>query len=91
MLDTLQQETGNNTLFIATYRDLKEAMYEVLAELLEEKKSRDKDEKLYTPTEFAEKHQVTKMTLNRWVKAGILKQTKYGGKVYYKESNLKEG
>ena len=91
MLDTLQQETGNNTLFIATYRDLKEAMYEVLAELLAEKELRDKDDKLYTPTEFAEKHSVTKMTLNRWVKAGILKQTRYGGKVYYKESDLKEG
>lgn len=79
----------SNTLFIATYADLRDAMYSVLAEIEEQK--RDGHEKLYTPTEFAEKHKVTKMTLNRWVRAGILKQTRYGGKVFYKESDLKEG
>lgn len=79
----------SNTLFIATYADLRDAMYSVLTEIEEQKNAGY--EKLYTPTEFAEKHQVTKMTLNRWVKAGILKQTKYGGKVFYKESDLKEG
>ena len=79
----------SNTLFIATYADLRDAMYSVLTEIEEQKKTGY--EKLYTPTEFAEKHKVTKMTLNRWVKAGILKKTKYGSKVYYKESDLKEG
>ena len=87
MLETLQK--GQNTLFLATYSDLKEAIYSVLHEIEEEKQA--KEEKLYTPTEFAQRHNISKPTLHRWVKAGILRQTKYGGKVYYKDSDLKEG
>ena len=79
----------SNTLFIATYADLRDAMYSVLTEIEEQKKTGY--EKLYTPTEFAERHNISKPTLHRWVKAGILKQTKYGGKVFYKDSDLKEG
>lgn len=85
--DLIKDKT--NTLFIATYADLRDAMYSVLAEI--EEKKREGNERLYTPSEFAEKHKVTKMTLNRWVRAGILKQTRYGGKVFYRESDLKEG
>ena len=91
MIEDLKLETRSNTLFIATYHDLREAMYEVLSELMSEQELKEKGEKLYSPAEFAEKHKVTKMTLNRWVKAGILKKTKFGSKVYYKESDLKEG
>lgn len=79
----------SNTLFIATYADLRDAMYSVLTEIEEQKNAGY--EKLYTPTEFAQRHGISKPTLHRWVKAGILKQTKYGGKVYYKDSDLKEG
>lgn len=87
MLETLQK--GQNTLFIATYKDLKEAIYSVLHEIKEEQDA--KEEKMYTPTEFAERHNISKPTIQRWVKAGILKQTRYGGKVFYKDSDLKEG
>ena len=49
------------------------------------------EEKLYSPTEFAERNHVSKATLWRWVKVGILKPTKIGGKVFYKQSDLLEG
>ena len=78
----------SNTLFIATYADLRDAMYSVLTEIEEQKKAGE--EKLYTPSEFAERHGISKPTIYRWVKAGILRQTKYGGKVYYKDSDLVE-
>lgn len=78
----------SNTLFIATYADLRDAMYSVLTEIEEQKKAGE--EKLYTPSEFAERHRVSKPTIYRWVKAGILKQTKYGGKVWYRDSDLQQ-
>lgn len=91
MIEDLKTEARSNTLFIATYQDLKEAMYSVLSELKAEQELREQGGKLYTPTEFAERHNISKPTIHRWVKAGILKQTKIGGKVYYKDSDLKEG
>ena len=89
MLETFNLQKGQNTLFLATYSDLKEAIYSVLKEIENEKQA--KEEKLYSPTEFAQRHGISKPTIHRWVKAGILKQTKIGGKVYYKDSDLKEG
>ena len=86
MLETLEK---SQTLFIATYADLKEAMYSVLKEIESEKEK--SEEKLYSPTEFAKRHNISKPTIYRWVKAGILKQTRYGGKVYYRDCDLNEG
>ena len=75
------------TLLLVSPTDLQEFALSVVNEYskltLEEKK--------YTPKEFAKRHNVSEATLWRWCKAGILKRTIYGGKVYYRDSDLKEG
>ena len=53
--------------------------------------TRQPEERAYTPTEFANKHNVDKSTLWRWCKAGILTPTRVGGKVFYYESSLMKG
>ncbi len=45
-------------------------------------------EQMYTPTEFAKRHNVSKGTLWRWCKIGVLKPVRIGGKVYYRDSDL---
>ena len=51
-----------------------------------------KEEPTFTPSQFAERWQVDKSTLWRWVKEGKLTKTVIGGKVFYKDSDLrKEG
>ena len=75
-------------MLLVTPIDLKEFAVAVIEEF---KAQIPQDEKLYTPTEFAARHGVRKETLWRWCKAGILKKTVVGGKVYYKDSNLMEG
>lgn len=47
------------------------------------------NEELLTPSEFCLRNRVSKATVWRWVKAGVLKPTKIGGKVFYKQSDLK--
>jgi hypothetical protein len=75
---------GTDQICVLSSTDLKEFA------LIEEIKAQEKvDNKMYTADEFAEKHSVSKQTLWRWCKEGILKSMKIGGKVYYKESDLK--
>ncbi len=53
-----------------------------------------KEERTYTPAEFAARHRVDKSTLWRWNQEGLLKKTIIGGKVFYRDSDLsvrKEG
>lgn len=50
-------------------------------------KLRAEEEPTYSPAQFAEKWQVDKSTLWRWVKEGKLKKTVIGGKVFYKDSD----
>ena len=78
-----------NMQLVITVADLKEFALSVANEVMNAGGNDRKDEKRYTPTEFADKHNVDKSTLWRWCKAGILTKTKEGGKVYYRESDLK--
>ena len=78
--------TNATTLIVVSPADLKEFALEVVNEVLN---AAPKQERLYTPTEFAEKMHVDRSTLWRWCKVGILKPTRMGGKVFYKESDLK--
>lgn len=48
------------------------------------------EEPSYTPAEFAKRWRVDKSTLWRWVRNGKLKKTIVGGKVFYKDSDLKK-
>ena len=62
-----------------------------LRELVEELLSRQNaptEEPLYTPDEFAQRKRISKATLWRWCRNGILQRTVIGGKVFFKESNL---
>ena len=81
-------EKGGSTVLMVTAADLAEfaqAVYDA------NQNRPEGEEKLYSPDEFALKNRVTKSTLWRWCKVGILKPTKIGGKVYYKQSDLMEG
>ena len=78
-----------NVQIVTTAADLKEFALAILAEV--QNGSNKEEETLYTPSEFAARHRVSKPTLWRWCKAGILTPTRMGGKVYYKESSLRKG
>ena len=74
---------------VITAADLKEFALSVANEVMSAGINNKEDDTLYSPDEFAAKHHVNKSTLWRWCKAGILTKTIVGGKVYYRESNLK--
>ena len=78
--------SSRTSLIVVSPADLKEFALEVVNEVLN---AAPKQERLYTPQEFAERKHVNKSTLWRWCKTGILKPTRIGGKVFYKESDLK--
>ena len=75
--------SGRNVQLVMTLADLKEFALAFAEEMKSVNEQRE--EQLYTPTQFAERHQVTKW---RWCKSGILKPTRIGGKVFYRDSDL---
>ena len=46
------------------------------------------EEPIYTAGEFAKKYGVNLSTLWRWRKAGIVKETRIGGRVYFRDSDV---
>ena len=78
---------NGQTLFVVTPAELKEFALTVVAEA---NKQTAETNRLYTATEFARLHGVDVSTLWRWRKAGILKATKIGGNLYYKEQDLRK-
>lgn len=85
----IKEMVNGTTLLVMTPAQLKEFALTVIDEAKKEQ-CQDEDNKLYNPQQFAAKHHVDVSTLYRWRKAGILKATQVGGKVWYKESNLKK-
>jgi hypothetical protein len=83
--------SGNsNTILMLTPAMLQEFAQALISEAATKLVS--KEEPTYTPAQFAERWQVDKSTLWRWVKEGKLTKTVIGGKVFYKDSDLrKEG
>ncbi len=80
-------KNGSNTLLMVTPADLKEFALSVANEL---SKNTTFEEKKFTPKEFAARYGVSVGTLWRWCNAGILKKTVVGGKVFYRDSDLKK-
>lgn len=78
---------NSNTLLVVTPIMLQEFGHSLIAEATE--KLRTQKEQIFTPKEFAERHRVDVSTLWRWCKAGILKKTVVGSKVYYRDCDLK--
>ena len=80
--------SGNsNTILMLTPAMLQEFAATLIAEA--SKKLQAKEEQTYTPSEFAARHRVDKSTLWRWNRDGLLKKTVIGGKIFYKDSDLK--
>lgn len=77
--------SDKTTLLVVSPADLKEFALTIMEEV---KNTPMMDEHLYSPKEFAEKHGVDVSTLWRWRKMGILRATKVGGKLWYKDSDL---
>ncbi len=73
------------TMLVVSPADLKEFALAIVEEM---KNTPMMDEHLYTPKEFAKRHDVDVSTLWRWRKIGILHPTKVGGKLWYKDSDL---
>ncbi len=80
-------QSGANTLLLVTPADLKEFALSVVNEYTQASRM---EERKYTRKEFAERKGVTLSTLWRWEKQGLLKGTRVGQKVYYRDSDLKE-
>ena len=80
MLEMLKKQ---DAVVIVTTADLREFVRELLAE-----QKMPTEEPLYSPDEFAKRKRVSKTTLWRWCKSGILKRTVIGGKVYFKDTDL---
>lgn len=78
---------GNNVSVMVTPVDLKNFALQVVAEYT---KVVPKEEKAYTRRQFAERKGVSLGTLWRWEQAGILTPMRVGGKVWYRDSDLKE-
>lgn len=81
-------QSGANTLLLVTPADLKEFALSVVNEFTQV--APRMEERKYTRREFAERKGVTLSTLWRWEKQGLLKGTRVGQKVYYRDSDLKE-
>ena len=75
------------TMIVVSPTDLKEFALCIADEVM---KAKVEDNRLYTATEFARLHGVDVSTLWRWRKAGILKATKIGGNLFYKERDLQK-
>ncbi len=84
---TIQELIQNgNAILMLTPAMLQEYSLQV-AQLVQEQHVH-KEEKLYTPSQFAQRHGVDRSTLWRWRKAGLLKATIVGTKTYYKDKDL---
>lgn len=80
-------KSGTNVTVTVTPTDLKEFALQIIKEYVT---AAPQAEQVYTRRQFAEHKGVSLGTLWRWEQAGILTPTRAGGKVWYKDSDLKE-
>lgn len=81
-------QNGGNAVVMVTVADLREFGKGIIDEY--RKTSLNTDEQYYTREEFATRKGVTLGTLWRWEKAGILKGTRRGSRVFYRDADLIE-
>ena len=79
---------NGNTILIVTPAMLQDFASKLIEEA--SAKLRKEEEPSYTPAEFAARWRVNKSTLWRWVRDGKLQKTIVGGKVFYKDSDLRK-
>lgn len=70
--------------------ELKGFARDIISEFMAEFQPPKEEDALCTPEQAAAKVQVTKVTLWRWAKQGYLSPVHIGGKVFYKESDIKK-
>lgn len=80
-------KSGANVTVTVTSTDLKEFALQIIKEYVT---AAPQAEQVYTRKQFAQHKGVSLGTLWRWEQAGILTPTRAGGKVWYKDSDLKE-
>lgn len=70
--------------------ELKEFARDIISEFMAEYQPQKEEDTLLTLEQTAAKIQTTKVTLWRWAKQGYLSPVRVGGKVFYKESDIKK-
>lgn len=78
--------TGAPLQLVVNVMDLKELFLDWQEEL--SLKAQNTESPLLTPTEVAEKYRISKVTLWRWDKMGLLAPIKIGRKSFYRQSDI---
>ncbi len=78
--------TGAPLQLVVNVMDLKELFLDWQEEL--NLKAQNAESPLLTPTEVAEKYRISKVTLWRWDKMGLLAPIKIGRKSFYRQSDI---
>ena len=78
--------SGAPLQLVVNVMDLKELFLNWQEEL--SLKAQNADSPLLTPTEVAEKYRISKVTLWRWDKMGLLAPIKIGRKSFYRQSDI---
>ena len=87
MFDLITKENRNIQIVIGA-EDLKEAIREMVSEMLAQKKE-EQDSQLVRRNEVNKRLHVDNSTLWRWDRDGYLKAIRIGRSVFYKESDVK--
>lgn len=82
---------AKKVMLLVSAEDLRKVIFEMISSIKEQgiEKKNEMDERL-TPNEVVERYKVSKPTLWRWGKAGLLSQTKLGGKRFYLKSEIEK-
>lgn len=78
--------TGAPLQLVVNVMDLKELFLDWQEE--QNLKAQNAESPLLTPTEVAEKYRISKVTLWRWDKMGLLAPIKMGRKSFYRQSDI---
>lgn len=89
-IEQLVKNGNSNLQIVVGIMELKEFAIEIANEVLSAKIEKKTDEIYYTSEQTANRLQVDKSTLWRWNKAGYLSPIKVGGKIRYRESDIKK-
>lgn len=85
-MNTSEILSNNMSLAILNMADLKELFLNWQEEM--NQKPLKVESPLLTPDEVASKYRISKVTLWRWTKDGLLKPVKMGRKSFYRQSDI---
>lgn len=85
-MNTSEIFSNNMSLAILNMADLKELFLNWQEEM--NQKPLKVESPLLTPDEVASKYRISKVTLWRWAKDGLLKPVKMGRKSFYRQSDI---